>query len=92
MGTIDVKVHLPKTRGHTTPTFQNYKLENKLLQELSDEMFIITLNTFQSNILKSVLLLNSSGRISINWNFSPPLYRNPLLFIIYIDIKQGLNS
>ena len=30
---------------------------------------------------KSVLLLNSSRRISINWNLLPPLYRNPLFFI-----------
>ena len=30
----------------------------------------------------SVLLLNSSGRISINWNLLPSQYRNPLLFIV----------
>ena len=41
---------------------------------------------------KSVLLLIPFGRISINWNLLPPLYRNPLLFIIYTDKKQGLNS
>ena len=40
---------------------------------------------------KSVPLLNLSGRISINWNLLRPLYRNPLLFVIYADIKQGLN-
>ena len=35
-------------------------------------------------------LSNSCGRISINWNLLPSLHRNPLLLIIYIDIKQGL--
>ena len=41
--------------------------------------------------LKAIFLLNSSGRISINSDLLPSLYRNPLLFIIYIDMKQGLN-
>ena len=44
------KVLLPKTTGHTALTFQNYWLEIKLLQELGDDMFIITSNTVQSNI------------------------------------------
>ena len=36
--------------GHTISTFQNYSSENKLLQELGDEMFIIVSNTTQSKI------------------------------------------
>ena len=36
--------------GHTTSTFQNYSSENKLLQELGDEMFIIISNNVQSKI------------------------------------------
>ena len=47
---IDVKVPLPKKTGNKTLTFQNYILENKLLQELDDEMFIIISNTVQSRI------------------------------------------
>ena len=47
---IDIKVTLSKTTGHTTLTFQNYRLENKLLQQLGDEVFIIISNTFQSKI------------------------------------------
>ena len=52
---IDVKVPLPKVpllniTGHTTLTFQNYRLENKLLQEFSDEISIIISNTVQSKI------------------------------------------
>ena len=54
-------------------------------------MFIIISNSVLFN-QKSVLLLNSSGRIIGNWNLLPPLYRNPLLFTIYINIKPGLNS
>ena len=57
---IDVKAPLSKGTGHTTSTFQNYRLENKLLQELGDEIFIIISNTGLFN-QKSVLLLNSSG-------------------------------
>ena len=83
---MDVKVPLSKISN-----FQNYRLNNKLLQELGEAIFIIISNTLLFN-QKSVLLLNSSGRISSNWNFLPSLYRNPLLFIIYIVIKQGLNS
>ena len=83
------KVSLSKATGHTTLTYQNYRLENKLLQELSDEMFIIISNTVQSKI---------SPFIKFTWEEQhhqtslPPLYRNQLLFIIYIDIKQGLDS
>ena len=51
-------------------------------------MFIIVQILFS---LKAIFLSNSSGRIIINSNLVPPLYRNPLLFIIYIDMKQGLN-
>ena len=47
---IDIKVTMSKTTGHTTLTFQNYRLENKLLQQLGDEVFIIISNTFQSKI------------------------------------------
>ena len=72
-------------------TFQNYRLENKLPKKLGDEMFIIISNSVLFN-QKSVLLLNSSGRIIGNRNLLPPLYRNPLLFTIYINIKPGLNS
>ena len=72
-------------------TFQNYRLENKLPKKLGDEMFIIISNSVLFN-QKSVLLLNSSWRIIGNWNLLPPLYRNPLLFTIYINIKPGLNS
>ena len=59
------------------------RLENKLLQELGDEIDIV---------ISSILSLNSSERSSINWNLVTTLYRNPLLFIIYINIKQALNS
>ena len=45
------KVSLSKITQHTTSTFQNYRLEDKLLQELDDEMFIIISNTFQSKII-----------------------------------------
>ena len=55
---IVVKVPLSKAVGHTTSTFQNYRLENELLQELCDEMFIIISSTVQS---KSVLLLIHPG-------------------------------
>ena len=49
---IDVKVPwskvlLSKTTGQTTWNFQNYRLENKLLQELGDK---IISNTVQSKI------------------------------------------
>ena len=44
------KVPLSKTTHHTTLTFQNYRLENKLLQEIGDEMFVIISNIFQSKI------------------------------------------
>ena len=47
---IDVKVSLSKTTEHTASTFQNYRLENKLLQELADQMFKIISNTVQSKI------------------------------------------
>ena len=47
---IDVKVPLPKKTGNKTLAFQNYRLENKLLQELDDEMFIIISNTVRSKI------------------------------------------
>ena len=43
-------VPLSKTTGHATSTFQNYRLENKLLQELGDEMFMIISSTVQSKI------------------------------------------
>ena len=49
--------------GYKTSTFQNYSSENKLLQELGDEMFIIVSNTVQS---KSALLSKLPERISIN--------------------------
>ena len=44
---IDVEVSFPKvplskTTGHTTSTFQNYMLENKLLQELGEKMEFVT--------------------------------------------------
>ena len=45
------KVSLSKITQHTTSTFQNYRLEDKLLQELDDEMFIIIPNTFRSKII-----------------------------------------
>ena len=48
---IDVplpNVPLSKTTGHATSTSQNYRLENKLLHELGEEMDIIISNTVQS--------------------------------------------
>ena len=50
---IDVKEALSKaslseTLGHTTSTFQNYRLENKLLQELVGETDIIVSNIYCS--------------------------------------------
>ena len=39
------KVPLPKTRGHKASTFQIYRLENKLIQGLGDEMCIIISNS-----------------------------------------------
>ena len=52
---IDVKFLLPKVplskaTGHTSSTFQNYRLENKLLQELDEEIDIIISNTVQLKI------------------------------------------
>ena len=47
---IDVKVPLLKTARPAILIFQDYRLENKLLQELGDEMFIIVSNTVQSKI------------------------------------------
>ena len=53
------KVTLPKATGHTTLTFQNYRLKKKLLQELEktkqkkelgNEMFMIISSTVQSKI------------------------------------------
>ena len=44
------KVSLPKTTGHTALAFQNYRLENKLLQELGKEIDMIISNTVQSKI------------------------------------------
>ena len=41
------KVSLSKATGHATLTFQNYRLENKLLQELGPEIFVIISNTVQ---------------------------------------------
>ena len=51
------KVSFSKTTEHTTLTFQNYKLENKLLQELGEEIFIILLNTVQSKISHFIILM-----------------------------------
>ena len=73
------KVPLSKTTGHTTLTFQNYRLENKLLQELGDEMFIIISNTVQSTI---------SPLIKFIWEDHHQLYCLSLTLIQ----KQGLNS
>ena len=39
------KIPLSKATGHKTSNFQSYRLENKLLQELGDGMFIIISNT-----------------------------------------------
>ena len=36
--------------GHRTSTFKNYSSENKLLQELGDEMSIIISNAVQSKV------------------------------------------
>ena len=41
-------------REHTTLTFQNLNPENKLLQELGDEMFRILSNTVQSKISPAI--------------------------------------
>ena len=49
--------------GYTTTTFQNYGSENKSIQELGDETFIIISNTLQSKIRP--FLLKSPGKISI---------------------------
>ena len=50
------KVSFSKTTEHTL-TFQNYKLQNKLLQELGEEIFIILLNTVQSKISHFIILM-----------------------------------
>ena len=47
---IDVKDSVSKTTGHTTLTFENYRLENKLLQNLGDLMFMIISKTVHSKI------------------------------------------
>ena len=47
---IDVKVPFSKTARPAILIFQNYRLENKLLQDLRDEMFIIVSNGVQSKI------------------------------------------
>ena len=39
------KVPLSKTTGDTTSNFQNYRLENKLLQEFGEKMDIIISHT-----------------------------------------------
>ena len=39
---------MSKTTGHTTSTFENYRLENRLLQDFGDEVDIIISNTVQS--------------------------------------------
>ena len=44
------KVPVSKTTGHTTSTFQNCILKNKLLQELGEKMGVMTLNTVQSKV------------------------------------------
>ena len=47
---IDVKAPLSKTTGHTSSTFQNYRLENKLPQELGKDMDTIISNAVQTEI------------------------------------------
>ena len=44
------KSPLSKTKGHKALNFQSCRLENELLQELKDEMFIIISNNIQSKI------------------------------------------
>ena len=58
---IDVKLPFSKVSFSKTTedtlTFQNFKLENKLLQELGEEIFIILLNTVQSKISHFIILM-----------------------------------
>ena len=85
---IDAKVLLSKTTQHARSTFQNYRLEYKLLQELGDEILIIISNT----------LKKTSPFIKFIWK-----YQHLLEFITTIvqksttvynlhNIKQGMNS
>ena len=80
---IDVKVPLSKTTGHTTLTFQNYRLENKLFQELGDEMFLVISNSVQSNI---------SPFINFTWKDQHQLDFVTTTVYYLLNIKQGLNS
>ena len=51
MGIVPLpKSPLSKTEGHTALNFLSCWLENELLQELEDEMFIIISNNIQSKI------------------------------------------
>lgn len=44
------KASLSKATGHVTSTLENYRLENKSLQELVEELDVIFSNVVQSRI------------------------------------------
>ena len=78
-----------KTTGHTSSTFQNYRLENKLLQELAEEKDILNLITDQSQISRFIKFIWLER---YQLEFITTAVWKSLSFIIYIDIKQILNS
>ena len=78
---IDVKVPLWKTTGHTTSPFQNHRLENKLLQELGDTIFIIISNTMQWKVSPFIKFIWED---QIQLEFINTIVWNLLLFIIYL--------
>lgn len=78
-----------KTTGHTSSTFQNYRLENKLLQELAEEKGILNLITDQSQISRFIKFIWLER---YQLEFITTAVWKSLSFIIYIDIKQILNS
>ena len=78
-----------ESTGHTTSTFQNYRLENKLLQELGKEKGILNLITGQSQISRFIKFIWLER---YQLEFITTAVWKSLLFIIYIDIKQTPNS
>ena len=89
MGT-DVQVPLSKTTGHTTSTFQNYRLKNKLQHELGYEMFIIISSTVQSKIIPFIRFI-WEDRHQLEFVTTIVQKSTTFCYKTYIDIKLGLN-
>ena len=81
-----------KTTRHTILTFKIYRLENKLPQELGEEMYIIISNAFQSKISLSIKLMwDEQHELKLVTTMEVTFHILLLPFHIYIIIKQTMN-